>query len=439
MKYFRNHVTTVETLTSVRKRIASCICLTASMFNHSCNPNSSWEFTENGIIIKTLRSIKNGEPLTLSYGPNSAINFDQRQTRLKEDYCFFCQCDLCKNDASKLTNTMKCTASINCPGPLVLNKYETCIGCGKKPFDLIQIHRQFKSMQLAEKKFEQIFSSMVKDLEIFTTVSSFKKVWKKAYRLFGVDSMSRKYSDLQFSKNYLKYNTNNNENAFYTQISCPIDPKKIYSLEKHFNIYQSMVYGGSYNLFGKITKLIYVYSTIGQQIKILDLIDILNDCLDNINPKYLDFNVNIFVDILVYLCKLFEMFLKEFHNNNFEYFFDKNNRDDINTILLNTKLLNIVQKLNQFLLEILRFDMNEKGLLFPKLYKNICNHQKRTEQSMSSITNEVLMVPQILSTERDSFAFSKLDEKEWYYKSLYEKCQRLLTVLNAQLVEYSEY
>lgn len=438
MEYLRNHVPTVESLTAVRKRIASCICLTASMFNHSCNPNSSWEFTETGIIIKTLRSIKNGEPLTLSYGPNSAIDFDQRQTRLKEDYCFFCQCDLCTNDASKLNNTMKCKTSINCPGPLVLNKYETCIGCGKKPFDIIQIYQQFKSMQCAEQKFEQIFSSLVKDLEIFVTVSSFKKVWKKVYRLFGIDLMSKKYSDLEFSTNYL---TNNkyNEKTFHTEISISIDPKKVYSLEKQFNIYQSMVYSGSYNLFGKITKLIYIYSMIGQQVKIFDLIDILSQCLDNINPKYLDFNVNIFVNILEYLCELFEMFLKEF-NHNVEYFFDKNNCKNVNPILLNAKILNMVQKLNQVLLKILCFDMNQKGLLFPKLFQNLCNH-KKTEQSISTINNEILMTPfdsHLLPAETESFSAILLDEKELYYKNLYEKCQRILTLLNTQLVEYSE-
>ncbi|KPM06712.1 SET and MYND domain-containing protein 4-like protein [Sarcoptes scabiei] len=113
-------------------RVASCICLVSSFFNHSCNPNVAWSVDENGITLRALRSIRPGEQLTISYGPKRSNDFDQRQSRLKEDYCFFCQCVACRIDAAIKRFALKCSATENCPGPLLANRYESCLSCGKK-------------------------------------------------------------------------------------------------------------------------------------------------------------------------------------------------------------------------------------------------------------------------------------------------------------------
>ena len=45
----------------------------ANRLNHSCDPNVSLQFEHNKLFVTTLREIKKGEELCISYGP--AINY----------------------------------------------------------------------------------------------------------------------------------------------------------------------------------------------------------------------------------------------------------------------------------------------------------------------------------------------------------------------------
>jgi hypothetical protein len=73
-----------------------------SYFNHSCYPNVC--FTYNDAIQKetfhTLRDIKQGEELTISYIPIAKLDLTRRQFQLKE-WGFDCQCISC--DQTTLT------------------------------------------------------------------------------------------------------------------------------------------------------------------------------------------------------------------------------------------------------------------------------------------------------------------------------------------------
>ncbi|RUS15005.1 hypothetical protein BC937DRAFT_93039 [Endogone sp. FLAS-F59071] len=67
-----------------------------SWFNHSCDPNCA----SSGCAMKTLRTVKADEELTISYTDASLPKFE-RQKRLWATYGFICACKRCKADKSK--------------------------------------------------------------------------------------------------------------------------------------------------------------------------------------------------------------------------------------------------------------------------------------------------------------------------------------------------
>ncbi|OBT62553.1 hypothetical protein VE03_07362 [Pseudogymnoascus sp. 23342-1-I1] len=69
---------------------SSCgIFLTASRFNHSCNPiiRYSYDYSSRELIFSTKRRVKEGEELTIMYTPNPRD--------LAFDYGFLCDCGVC--------------------------------------------------------------------------------------------------------------------------------------------------------------------------------------------------------------------------------------------------------------------------------------------------------------------------------------------------------
>lgn len=76
-------------------KVGSCLSLVASFVNHSCHANVNWTISEEAIVqFSALRPIKEGEPLSICYGPKRNSPFNSRQARLLNDYCFFCQCEV---------------------------------------------------------------------------------------------------------------------------------------------------------------------------------------------------------------------------------------------------------------------------------------------------------------------------------------------------------
>ncbi|KPM06989.1 SET domain-containing protein [Sarcoptes scabiei] len=98
---------------SLRGHVANCQCLVGSLINHSCVPNTNWEFQDGWIRFITNRTITKGEEITITYGPNKEIAYDRRQERLNH-YFFACHCAICLQDA-KRNKSLKC---LSCQGPV---------------------------------------------------------------------------------------------------------------------------------------------------------------------------------------------------------------------------------------------------------------------------------------------------------------------------------
>ena len=73
------------------------LCLKMSRFNHSCRPNAQyfWNEDTNKRDLRTLRNIKEGEEITVSYSPDLVGLREERRARLKEDFFFDCNCGAC--------------------------------------------------------------------------------------------------------------------------------------------------------------------------------------------------------------------------------------------------------------------------------------------------------------------------------------------------------
>lgn len=78
----------------------SSLFFLASFFNHSCDPNISYEVQDASgegavITISTKRVVKAGDELCISYVANKGRSEQQRRAILKEGYGFDCTCSLC--------------------------------------------------------------------------------------------------------------------------------------------------------------------------------------------------------------------------------------------------------------------------------------------------------------------------------------------------------
>ncbi|XP_012566679.1 histone-lysine N-methyltransferase SMYD3 isoform X1 [Hydra vulgaris] len=82
----------------------------ASLFNHSCDPNCVATFNGRDISIRAIKPIAEGEELMLSYISILATS-DVRQLELRESYMFTCKCTVCsrKEVNDSLMKSVKCS------------------------------------------------------------------------------------------------------------------------------------------------------------------------------------------------------------------------------------------------------------------------------------------------------------------------------------------
>ena len=97
---------------------------TVSLLNHSCNPALELIFYNNHCVARPIRNIPANAELTIDYGYiYYAMPKEQRQTNLRSQYHFRCDCEACvlnwsiKNELSDGIPPLKC---IYCQVPLML-------------------------------------------------------------------------------------------------------------------------------------------------------------------------------------------------------------------------------------------------------------------------------------------------------------------------------
>ncbi|XP_043860494.1 histone-lysine N-methyltransferase SMYD3 isoform X1 [Dromiciops gliroides] len=69
-----------------------------SLLNHSCDPNCAIVFEGPRLFLRAVRNIQLGEELTICYLDVLAPSAE-RQKQLREQYCFDCDCPLCKTQS----------------------------------------------------------------------------------------------------------------------------------------------------------------------------------------------------------------------------------------------------------------------------------------------------------------------------------------------------
>ncbi|KAJ8679982.1 hypothetical protein QAD02_015769 [Eretmocerus hayati] len=71
----------------------------SSLINHSCDPNTSMMYLLGPrIVMYTIRPVKKGEQLCISYGPTATQDLETRQHGLRNTFFFRCKCKPCVED-----------------------------------------------------------------------------------------------------------------------------------------------------------------------------------------------------------------------------------------------------------------------------------------------------------------------------------------------------
>ncbi|KAL6131750.1 hypothetical protein ACLB2K_070123 [Fragaria x ananassa] len=109
-------------------RVGQAIYTSASLFNHSCQPNIHAYFLSRTLHIRTTEFVAAGCPLELSYGPQvGQWDCKDRVKFLEDEYSFRCQCTGCSkmNFSDLVLNAFHCV-KLNCSGIVLESSVINC-------------------------------------------------------------------------------------------------------------------------------------------------------------------------------------------------------------------------------------------------------------------------------------------------------------------------
>lgn len=411
-------------------RVASCLCLVSSFINHSCSPNVTWKINGNGIEMKTLRNIEPGEPLTICYGPRHSIPFDMRQHRLKEDYLFFCRCELCLVDSACLElKALRCLVSDDCPGPLIVNQYRSCLTCGRQPTS--ESSKHLKSLLVAK---NQAAKEFLKSITPLLTKAHRKTLFNVSWSMSCLPHIQRRPNKKQpmqhlvnnyphlfndaigeievMNYNKLLYEPDRKPmhlvvNAFVVdrfKLQAELSPKTLDKIMKHYTQYASLAYGRSFKHFSMLADLFYLNQRHKRDQCSLALMSALASCLEAFTPTETDatykgdiLRLDYIAIYLTHLATKKKMFLVNYYGDR---------------LAEATTFRTTVQAVNTKLLAILRYDLNERGNFFPETHA----HQ------------------QLSPKRRLNFSppdFDQLSTSERFFVRMYQHCQSRLDLLRS--------
>lgn len=108
--------------TDAKDRIALAVYSTASLMNHSCQPNVALAFDGTLLTARALELLQPGDTVLHCYGPQKGrLITPLRQQQLQEQYHFLCQCQACErgfDQAEQATVGLSCL-STGCDGVVV--------------------------------------------------------------------------------------------------------------------------------------------------------------------------------------------------------------------------------------------------------------------------------------------------------------------------------
>ncbi|XP_021932938.1 SET and MYND domain-containing protein 4-like isoform X1 [Zootermopsis nevadensis] len=172
-----------EVLMERQVRIATAIYPSASMMNHSCDPNIINSFYNQYLIVRACKDIHEGEEVFNCYGPHFRhMSSPERKDILRSQYFFYCNCRPCslsgQEDFHERFSALLC---LECSGPLLQSSdsahHMTCSDCG---------HRQsFSSLAGATFKAHALFNegSMALDMgDMKEAVKKFEACWNLRQR-----------------------------------------------------------------------------------------------------------------------------------------------------------------------------------------------------------------------------------------------------------------
>ncbi|XP_012254183.2 SET and MYND domain-containing protein 4-like [Athalia rosae] len=125
-----------KVVTEQQERVATGIYTSASMMNHSCDPNIINSFDDQYLIVKATKDIPAGDEVLNCYGPHyRRMSRDERQELLRVQYCFTCTCEPCTSP--ELQYFLERFSALKCPecNGAVFKVYSSlnCLDCGISP------------------------------------------------------------------------------------------------------------------------------------------------------------------------------------------------------------------------------------------------------------------------------------------------------------------
>ncbi|KAJ8738029.1 hypothetical protein PYW08_000624 [Mythimna loreyi] len=177
--------------TSPWRRIGTGVYPTASMMNHSCEPNITNVFYKNYLFVKVIRELPKGGEILNCYGPHYARqSTEDRREALRTQYGFNCKCPACLDETRKdFVSLFSAYACSSCKGPVTW--VGTRMACHQCPNDF-PLQRAQNAAETADAMYALAMRARSKEERCERMVRAYRLMQQVLYRHHNI---LRKASD----------------------------------------------------------------------------------------------------------------------------------------------------------------------------------------------------------------------------------------------------
>lgn len=175
------------------------VYLEASLFSHSCVPNTARAFRNKKLYIIASENIEPGEEITITYSNNLIADLDERRSELYESYGFNCACPRCLGEASKSLDSVYYRRAIGADIPKAAPVSAGKIIRSKKPLTKLESSKKFEEeLDMVH----ELFPPGEEILKEYYPFNSFGYVIERA--CIAAEKMENKEEELYYTAIYAK-------------------------------------------------------------------------------------------------------------------------------------------------------------------------------------------------------------------------------------------
>ena len=175
------------------------VYLEASLFSHSCVPNTARAFRNKRLFVIASEDIEPGEEITITYSNNLIADLEERRKELYSSYGFTCACPRCLGEASKDPSSVYYRRAMGLDIPSDAPVSAECVMKSKEVLTKLEIeHKYEEELEMLHK----LFPPEQKILDVYYPFNSFSYVIERGS--IASEKVGNKEEELYYTGVYAK-------------------------------------------------------------------------------------------------------------------------------------------------------------------------------------------------------------------------------------------